>query len=110
LRETEQRIALRRNSGYLVEFPMTQTKVASVILHDEQGLDIPVGSQVYRAMQPTTVVGYDGLAWLENLSEVNELKVVKPDGKACRVTLTLQDNPLHKLQTYGPLICKAGAT
>lgn len=89
---------------------MTQTKVASVILHDEQGLDIPVGSQVYRAMQPTTVVGYDGLAWLENLSEVNELKVVKPDGKACRVTLTLQDNPLHKLQTYGPLICKAGAT
>lgn len=109
LRETEQRIALRRNSGYLVEFPMTQTKVASVILHDEQGLDIPVGSQVYRTMQPTTVVGYDGLAWLENLSEANELKVVKPDGKACRVTLTLQDNPLHKLQTYGPLICKAGA-
>ncbi len=109
LRETERRIALRRNSGYLVEFPMTQTKVASVILHDEQGLDIPVGSQVYRAMQPTTVVGYDGLAWLENLSEMNELKVVKPDGKGCRVTLMLQANPLHKLQTYGPLICKEGA-
>lgn len=108
LRETEQRVALRRNSGYLVEFPMTQTKVASVILHDEEGQDIPLGSQVYRNRQATTVVGYDGIAWLENLSAVNELKIAKSDGSTCHVTLTLRENPLHKLQTYGPLTCKAG--
>ncbi|MDU2939352.1 MAG: fimbria/pilus outer membrane usher protein [Enterobacteriaceae bacterium] len=108
LRETEQRVALRRNSGYLVEFPMTQTKVASVILHDEEGQDIPLGSQVYRNRQATTVVGYDGIAWLENLSAVNELKIAKTDGSTCHVTLTLRENPLHKLQTYGPLTCKAG--
>ncbi|POP44985.1 fimbrial assembly protein [Superficieibacter electus] len=108
LRETEQRVALRRNSGYLVEFPMTQTKVASVILHDEQGQDIAPGSQVYRSQQATTVVGYDGIAWLENLSAVNVLKIAKTDGTTCHVTLTLRENPLHKLQTYGPLTCKAG--
>ncbi len=107
LKETEQRVALRRNSGYLVEFPMTQTKVASVILHDENGDDIPPGSQVYRHMQPSTVVGYDGIAWLENLSEVNTLKVTTSDGVRCHVTLTLRDNPLHQLRTYGPLTCMA---
>ncbi|KIU58192.1 fimbria/pilus outer membrane usher protein, partial [Cronobacter malonaticus] len=34
IRETERRLALRRNSGYLVTFPMEQERVASVILHD----------------------------------------------------------------------------
>lgn len=34
LKETERRVALRRNSGYLVDFPMEEERVASVILHD----------------------------------------------------------------------------
>ena len=45
LKETERRIAIRRHSGYLVDFPMEQERVASVILHDAEGQAIPVGSQ-----------------------------------------------------------------
>jgi outer membrane usher protein len=37
LKETERRIAIRRHSGYLVDFPMEQERVASVILHDARG-------------------------------------------------------------------------
>lgn len=107
MKETEKRVALRRNSGYLVEFPMTQTRVASVILHDEAGQDIPPGSQVYRAQKPTAVVGYDGIAWLEELSDSNRLRVVKPDGSACHVTVIVREDPQRKLPTLGPLICKA---
>ncbi|VFS30974.1 fimbrial biogenesis outer membrane usher protein [Enterobacter cancerogenus] len=82
LKETERRIAIRRHSGYLVDFPMEQERVASVILHDARGQAIPVGSQVRRARRAVApVVGYDGIAWLENLSDVNALDVTLPDGK-----------------------------
>ena len=97
-----------RHSGYLVDFPMEQERVASVILHDAQGHAIPVGSQVRRASRSAAVVGYDGIAWLENLSDVNALEVTTPAGKRCRVTLTVGANPEHKLQTFGPLICREG--
>ncbi|WP_417312862.1 FimD/PapC C-terminal domain-containing protein, partial [Enterobacter sp.] len=105
-KETERRVAIRRHSGYLVDFPMEQERVASVILHDENGLAIPVGSQVRRASRSNAVVGYDGLAWLENLSDVNALEVTTPQGKRCTATLTVDANPEHKLKTYGPLTCR----
>ena len=108
LKDTERRIALRRNSGYLLEFPMKQERVASVILQDEQGTPLPVSSRVSRAGQPDAPVGYDGIAWLENLSNVNPLTVTTPQGKRCTVTLTTRANADHKLQTYGPLICREG--
>ena len=106
LKETERRVALRRNSGYLVDFPMEQERVASVILHDGAGEAIPLGSQMRRQGREPVVVGYDGLAWLEDLADVNPLEVITPDGKGCRITLTLTANPEHKLQTYGPLTCR----
>lgn len=106
LKETERRVAIRRHSGYLVDFPMEQERVASVILHDASGLPVPVGSQVRRPSSPVAVVGYDGLAWLENLHDINALEVTTPDGKRCYATLTVGANPAHKLQTYGPLLCR----
>lgn len=108
LKETERRVAIRRHSGYLVDFPMEQERVASVILHDENGEAVPVGSQVNRASRSTAVVGYDGIAWLENLKDVNELQIRTPEGKRCHATLTIAANPEHKLQTYGPLVCREG--
>ncbi|MBA7854412.1 fimbrial biogenesis outer membrane usher protein [Enterobacter sp. RHBSTW-00901] len=106
LKETERRVAVRRHSGYLVDFPMEQERVASVILHDAQGQVLPVGSLVSRAARSNAVVGYDGIAWLENLDGVNALDVTMPDGKHCQATLTVDANPEHKLKTYGPLVCR----
>ena len=108
IRDTQQRVALRRNSGYLIEFPMEQQRVASVILHDENGDVIPVGSQVWLGDSAPAPVGYEGLAFLENLVDVNALRVTKPDGSSCNTTLTLTPNPERKLQTYGPLTCRGG--
>ncbi|HFZ8993093.1 TPA: fimbria/pilus outer membrane usher protein [Citrobacter freundii] len=108
LRETERKVALRRQSGYLVDFPLQQEQVASVILHDEHGQTIPVASQVTRQNKAAAVVGYDGLVWLEELDKVNPLLVTLPDGRRCQVTLTITANPQHKLRTYGPLVCRSG--
>lgn len=109
LKHTEQRIALRRHSGYLLDFPMDQQRVASVVLHDEAGRPLPVSSQVYRRLQPPVPVGYDGIAYLEDLHDVNPLTITTPDGKRCTVTLTLAQKTDHKLNTYGPLTCSREA-
>jgi outer membrane usher protein len=109
LKHTEQRIALRRHSGYLLDFPMEQQRVASVVLHDEAGRPLPVSSQVYRRLQPPVPVGYDGIAYLEDLHDVNPLTITTPDGKRCTVTLTLAQKTDHKLNTYGPLTCSREA-
>lgn len=106
LKQTEQRIALRRNSGYLLEFPMEQERVASVILHDELHQPLPVSSVVSRPGQADALVGYDGIAWLEDLQDVNPLTVTTPEGKRCRVTLTLPATVDHQLRTWGPLLCQ----
>jgi len=106
LKETERRIALRRNSGYLLEFPVEQERVGSVILHDETGEAIPVASVVSRPGKPDAPVGYDGIAWLENLSDANSLIVTLPGGKRCAASFNARPNPDHKLQTYGPLTCR----
>lgn len=108
LKETERKVALRRQSGYLVDFPMEQERVASVILHDENGHALPVASQVMRDNKSPAVVGYDGIVWLENLDAVNPLRVVTPDGLRCETRFSLTANPEHKLQTYGPLVCHQG--
>ena len=109
IKYTERRVALRRHSGYFLHFPMEQQHVASVILQDGNGKDLPVSSQVYRPLQPPAPVGYDGIVYLENLRDVNPLTVTLPDGKRCHATLTLDKNPDRKLKTYGPLVCQDGA-
>nr|WP_034496069.1 fimbria/pilus outer membrane usher protein [Buttiauxella agrestis] len=109
IKDTERRVALRRHSGYLLDFPMEQQRVASVILQDSQGKVLPVASQVYRPLQSPVPVGYDGIVYLENLSDVNPLTVSTPEGKRCRATLKLESNPDRKLKTYGPLVCVEGA-
>ncbi|WP_064559130.1 fimbria/pilus outer membrane usher protein [Buttiauxella brennerae] len=109
IKDTERRVALRRHSGYLLDFPMEQEIAASVILQDSRGVNLPVSSQVYRSLQPPAPVGYDGIVYLENLSQVNQLTVTTPEGKHCSATLRLENNPAHKLKTYGPLVCQAAA-
>ncbi|EOU9709007.1 fimbria/pilus outer membrane usher protein [Salmonella enterica] len=109
LKETGRRIALRRQSGFLVEFPLEQSRAASVILYNEQGEPLPLASLVLRPQNASAVVGYDGIVWLEDLESVTPLQAVTPDGTRCEATLTLAANPDHKLQTYGPLVCRSKA-
>ena len=107
--ETERRLALRRYSGYLVEFPMVRERVASVILHDEQNNPLPLTSEVSRQGKPTAIVGYDGIAWLENLDEVSVLNVRLPDDTRCTANLTLNANQSISWKRTARL-CVRGAT
>ncbi|KTS14456.1 FimD/PapC C-terminal domain-containing protein, partial [Pantoea dispersa] len=103
--KVEQRFAVKRKSGYLLNFPVERLRAASVILHDSDGQPLPVSSQVLRRDRATEYVGWDGLVWMEDLSASNPMRVVTPDGRQCETTLAIAEGQPKALQTYGPLTC-----
>ncbi|MGE8190113.1 fimbria/pilus outer membrane usher protein [Pseudomonas sp. NPDC086278] len=102
----EQRIAVRRGSGYLLEFPLSRVIAASIVLVDTQQHDLPLGSGVVHEQSGTqTVVGWDGLVYLENLQQQNSLRVTLADGQTCRVQFAVDLNQ-DQIPLIGPLVCQ----
>ncbi|RFD33882.1 fimbrial assembly protein [Pseudomonas sp. GL93] len=102
----EQRVSVRRGSGYLLEFPLRRVLAASITLVDRQHQELPLGSLVVHEQSNTqAVVGWDGLVYLENLSAHNTLQVTLGEGRSCQATFDIdaqqQDVPL-----IGPLVCQ----
>ena len=103
--KVEQRFAVKRKSGYLLNFPVERLRAASVVLHDSDGQPLPVSSQVLRPDRATEYVGWDGIVWMEDLGASNPIRVVTPDGRQCETTLAIENGQPKALQTYGPLTC-----
>lgn len=104
--QVEQRVAVRRGAGYLLEFPMQHVVAASIHLVDSAQLDLPLGSQVLHEQSGArTVVGWDGLVYLEGLAEHNSLVVERSAGGSCRVHFML-DNDQAQVPLIGPLVCR----
>ncbi|WP_147199850.1 fimbria/pilus outer membrane usher protein [Pantoea sp. CCBC3-3-1] len=101
----EQRFAVKRDSGYLLHFPVEPLRAASVILHDLNGQPLPVSTQIIRQGQDPEYVGWDGIAWMENLSAENSFRAVTPDGRQCEAVLHVPGGRPKSLETYGPLTC-----
>jgi outer membrane usher protein len=102
----EQRIAVRRGSGYLLEFPLSRVIAASIVLVDGQQRELPLGSGVVHEQSGTqAVVGWDGLVYLENLQQQNNLRVTLGDGKTCQVQFAVDMNQ-NQIPLIGPLVCQ----
>ncbi|MBV6824810.1 fimbria/pilus outer membrane usher protein [Pseudomonas sp. PD9R] len=102
----EQRIAVRRGSGYLLEFPLSRVLAASIVLVDAQQQNLPLGSGVVHEQSGAqTVVGWDGLVYLENLQAQNSLRVSLADGKTCQVQFAV-DMQQDQIPLIGPLVCQ----
>jgi outer membrane usher protein len=102
----EQRIAVRRGSGYLLEFPLSRVIAASIVLVDAQQQELPLGSGVVHEQSGTqTVVGWDGLVYLENLQAQNDLRVTLGDDKTCHVQFAA-DLTQDQIPLIGPLVCR----
>ena len=102
----EQRVAVRRGSGYLLEFPLSRVIAASIVLVDAQQKELPLGSGVLHEQSGTrTVVGWDGLVYLENLQAQNSLRVTLADGKTCQAQFSV-DLQQDEVPLIGPLVCQ----
>lgn len=102
----EQRVSVRRGSGYLLEFPLRRVLAASITLVDRQHQELPLGSLVVHEQSNTqAVVGWDGLVYLENLSAHNTLQVTLGEGRTCQATFAI-DEQQQDVPLIGPLVCQ----
>ncbi|MBJ9976408.1 fimbrial biogenesis outer membrane usher protein [Pseudomonas sp. S75] len=102
----EQRVAVRRGSGFLLTFPLNQVRAASLILVDGARQPLKLGSRVQHLRTgAVAVVGWDGLVYLENLSVSNRLRVTLPDGAGCEVAFDLPQDSVT-IPLIGPLECR----
>lgn len=102
----EQRVSVRRGSGYLLEFPLRRVLAASITLVDRQHQELPLGSLVVHEQSSTqAVVGWDGLVYLENLSAHNTLQVTLGEGRTCQATFAI-DEQQQDVPLIGPLVCQ----
>jgi len=92
-------------SGVVVDFPVRQSHGALLLLVDKAGRPLPVGSAATLAATGATVaVGYDGQAYVEDLSEKNSLTVQMPDGRKCAALFAYHAEQ-GDIPKIGPLSC-----
>ncbi|MGN6313294.1 MAG: fimbria/pilus outer membrane usher protein [Rhodanobacteraceae bacterium] len=93
-------------AGTLVKFGIEPIRGASVILHDQAGKPIEVGSSVSLegSSAPAVVVGYDGIVYLEGLRGHNVLEVQTSHGNC---TARFDYHPEGQtIPVIGPLVCR----
>jgi outer membrane usher protein len=92
-------------SGVVLKFPIKFSHAALLQLVDEAGVPVPMGSTAtLKATGAVVPVGFDGDAYVEDLSLHNELTVEQPNRKRCTVAFDYQPLP-GEIPSIGPLRC-----
>jgi outer membrane usher protein len=95
-----------RGSGVLVRFPVETYSAASVILHDGAGKPLAAGVSVLHVESgASTVVGYDGVAFIDHLQPLNHLRL-ELDGKPCLIEFPYDAVKGEAMPTLGPYSCR----
>lgn len=103
----EKRMSAKRGSGIMIEFPIRQTISANVYLVDEENQPIAVGSMVHRADFESSYVGMDGIAYLENLQENNEIMLQLANNQRCKAKFKVDiEQAKDQILTIGPIVCQ----
>ncbi|WP_321887056.1 fimbria/pilus outer membrane usher protein [Paraburkholderia bannensis] len=107
---TRANVVPQSQSGVLASFKVTQYRAASVILRGPDGAYLPAGARVHHEESGSdTIVGYDGLTFIENLQADNHLSVTASGSKGsihCAASFRYVRPTDGSLPTYGPLTCQ----
>jgi outer membrane usher protein len=82
----EQRVAVAGGSGRVVRFEVDRLRPARAVLRGDAGAFIPAGSAASLDGAAPTVIGWDGLLFLDTIGEGDAertIRVDRPDGSRC---------------------------
>lgn len=86
---TRQVVRPSDRSGAVVDFNVSaDTRPALITIRNEAGDYIQTGASAQLNDDETTIVGYDGQVYAENIAETNTLIVRQSNGENCTVTFT----------------------
>jgi len=106
---TEMHLVPQSQSGVLARFGVTRYSAASVILQGPDGKLLPPGAAVHHEESgKDTIVGYDGLTFVEGLQPDNHL-VIESGSLHCGVEFAYERPGDGSLPTIGPLTCRPTA-
>jgi outer membrane usher protein len=93
-------------AGVVAGFPVERYRAATVIVHGADGKPLAVGTPVRLAGAPAagSVVGYDGVVFVDGLEQANDI-VVGQGAAACTLHFTYQPGAAGQLPVIGPLRC-----
>lgn len=94
-----------QRAGIRANFELHSVRAAVLVLNDDSGQPLPLGSHVYLSDTPVPVmVGYDGQVYLEGLASHNRLRVdISGDGD-CTLDFGFDDHS-GGIPTLGPYTC-----
>ncbi|MEG1115236.1 MAG: fimbria/pilus outer membrane usher protein, partial [Janthinobacterium sp.] len=96
-------------AGVLAAFPIERYSAATVIVQDAQGKPLATGLPVLHVQSgKQTVVGFDGIVFVDDLLEQNQLQVGEGDN-TCTVRFAYVRPAAGGLPVIGPLRCGAAA-
>ena len=92
-------------SGVVVKFPVKVSHAALLRLIDDAGVALPVGATAkLRTTGALAPVGYEGEAYIQDLSPHNEVEVELPNGQRCKAEFNYRAVP-GEIPTIGPVRC-----
>ncbi|BCQ27920.1 fimbria/pilus outer membrane usher protein (plasmid) [Caballeronia sp. NK8] len=101
---TQLNLAPQARAGVLARFPLRGFTGAQLQLVDAGGKPLPVGTELtHRETGKHYVVGYDGLAFIDDLARSNMLDA-SVAGKHCEASVPYKAQG-HGLPTLGPFTC-----
>jgi outer membrane usher protein len=104
---TTQMVRPGDRSGVVVHFKMQPSHGAVVVLHDEAGRAVQLGSRARLVTQkdvPELVIGYDGEVFATGLQPHNRIVVVQPNGVRCVADFDYTPVP-GQIPRIGPRVC-----
>lgn len=97
-------VSTQSKSGTKVLFKIKPIRAATIVLHDANGVPLALGTQVVLNKKHTTIVGYDGIVYLEQLEKNNQLEVGNAElGCSLEFEFTSRENTIPQL---GPFVCR----
>jgi len=94
-------------AGLVAAFHVERYRAATVIVQGADGKPLPPGTPVTRpGGKPGTVVGYDGVVFLDGLEADNEIVAGQGAG-ACSYRFAWRSGAEGQLPTIGPMRCAA---
>lgn len=84
----QRRVAVAEGAAAVIAMPIRHLRSATIALVDAGGAAIAAGASATLADGTRSVVGWEGILYVEDIAQARTIAVVRPDGTRCHASVT----------------------